>query len=51
LTSLLLIEDGVIRRLGTRANSEIPANCRIVDLQDAILAPALLTFTFMVAPA
>src|SRR5436189_1207335 len=39
---LLLIEDGVIRRLGTRANSEIPANCRIVDLQDAILAPGLI---------
>src|SRR5438477_6228405 len=39
---LLLIEDGVIRRLGTRANSEIPANCRIVDLQDATLAPGLI---------
>jgi len=39
---LLLIEDGVIRRLGPRANSEIPANCRIVDLQDAILAPGLI---------
>src|SRR5213594_1052542 len=39
---LLRIEDGVIRRLGTRANSEIPANCRIVDLQDAILAPGLI---------
>src|SRR5213596_2393466 len=39
---LLLIEDGVIRRLGARANSEIPANCRIVDLQDATLAPGLI---------
>lgn len=39
---LLLIEDGVICRLGARANSEIPANYRIVDLQDAILAPGLI---------
>jgi N-acetylglucosamine-6-phosphate deacetylase len=39
---LLLIEDGVIRRLGARANSGTPANCRIVDLQDAILAPGFI---------
>src|SRR6266699_1026220 len=39
---LLLIEDGVIRRLGARANSDIPANCQMVDLQDAILAPGLI---------
>jgi len=39
---LLLIEDGVIRRLDARANSVIPANCRIVDLQDAVLAPGFI---------
>lgn len=39
---LLLIEDGVIRTLSARANSEIPPNCRVVDLKDAILAPGLI---------
>src|SRR5256886_14948977 len=38
---VLLLEDGVIREVGSRAASEIPS-CRVVDFGDGILAPGLI---------
>lgn len=38
----LLLEDGVIREVGSRAASEIPKGCRVVDFGAGILAPGLV---------
>src|SRR5438034_7491991 len=38
---VLLLEDGVIREVGSRAASEIPS-CRVIDFGDGILAPGLI---------
>jgi len=37
---VVLLEDGKIVEIGPRAELAIPSGCRIVDLKDAILAPA-----------
>ena len=38
----LLLEDGVIREVGSRTASEIPKGCRVVDFGDGIFAPGLV---------
>ena len=38
----LLIEDGIILALGTRDAVSTPANARVVDFGDAVLAPGLI---------
>jgi N-acetylglucosamine-6-phosphate deacetylase len=38
----LLLEDGVIREVGSRAATEIPKGCRVVDFGDGIFAPGLV---------
>src|SRR5438477_10272494 len=37
---VVLLEDGKIVEIGPRTALAIPSGCRIVDLKDAILAPA-----------
>jgi len=39
---LLLLEDGVIAEVSSRASREAPQNCRVVDLGDAVLAPGFI---------
>src|SRR5450631_2487453 len=39
---IVLLEDGTISEITSRAHREIPKNCRIVDYKDAILAPAFI---------
>ena len=39
---LLLVEDGTIVEVTTRARRELPPNCRTVDFGDGILAPGLV---------
>ena len=39
---LLLLEDGVIREVGSRTASEIPKGCRVIDFGDGVLAPGLI---------
>jgi N-acetylglucosamine-6-phosphate deacetylase len=39
---LLLLEDGSISEISSRAHREIPKGCRIVDYHEAILAPAFI---------
>ncbi len=39
---ILLFEDGKISEISSRAQRDLPANCRIVDYGDAILAPAFI---------
>src|SRR5438105_4659433 len=39
---LLLIDDGVIREVGSRAAHEIPKDCRVIDFGDGIFAPGLI---------
>lgn len=36
---LLLVDDGVVVEITSRARREIPQNCRVVDFPDAVLAP------------
>ncbi len=38
----LLIEDGIISTLGPRAAVTVPANARVVDFGDTVLAPGLI---------
>lgn len=39
---LLLVEDGVIVEVTSRARREVPKNCRALDFGDAILAPGFV---------
>src|SRR6266851_10321640 len=39
---LLLVEDGIIADVTSRARREIPKNCRVVDFGDGILAPGFI---------
>ena len=39
---LLLVDDGVIVEVSSRALREVPKNCRLVDFEDAILAPGFV---------
>ena len=39
---LLLVEDGVIREVGSRAARAIPKGCRVIDFGDGIFAPGLI---------
>ncbi len=39
---LVLLDDGLVVKVGSRENSEIPGNCRVVDLGDGILAPGFV---------
>jgi N-acetylglucosamine-6-phosphate deacetylase len=39
---LLLVEDGVIAEVTSRAQREVPGNCRAVDFGDGILAPGFI---------
>ncbi|MGZ4731942.1 MAG: N-acetylglucosamine-6-phosphate deacetylase [Terriglobales bacterium] len=39
---LLLLEDGAIVEVTSRARSELPRNCRVVDFGDGILAPGFI---------
>ncbi len=39
---LLLVEDGVILEVSSRANREIPGNCRLIDCADGVLAPGFI---------
>jgi len=40
--ALLLLEDGVIREVRSRAAYEIPGDCRVIDFGDGIFAPGLI---------
>jgi N-acetylglucosamine-6-phosphate deacetylase len=40
--ALLLIEDGIIAEVTSRSRRPLPANARLVDLGDAVLAPGLI---------
>jgi N-acetylglucosamine-6-phosphate deacetylase len=39
---IVLLEDGTISEISSRDHRELPKNCRIVDYNDAILAPAFI---------
>src|SRR5260370_41893090 len=39
---LLLVEDGIIADVTSRARREVPRHCRAVDLEDGILAPGFI---------
>jgi N-acetylglucosamine-6-phosphate deacetylase len=39
---LLLLEDGLIAEVSSRTNRAVPANCRVVDFGNAILAPGFI---------
>jgi N-acetylglucosamine-6-phosphate deacetylase len=39
---LLLVDAGVVVEMTSRARQEIPANCRVVDFRDGILAPGFI---------
>src|SRR5512140_8420 len=39
---LLLVEDGTIVEVTSRAQRDLPARCRAVDFSDGILAPAFI---------
>jgi N-acetylglucosamine-6-phosphate deacetylase len=39
---LLMVDDGVIVEVSARALREVPKNCRLVDFEDAILAPGFV---------
>ena len=39
---LLLLEEGVILEVSSRAGREIPKDCRVVDFRDGIIAPGLI---------
>ncbi|MGH9544295.1 MAG: N-acetylglucosamine-6-phosphate deacetylase [Terriglobales bacterium] len=39
---LLLVEDGVMVEVSSRARREVPGNCRLVDFGDGILAPGFI---------
>jgi len=39
---LLLLEEGVIREVSSRAGREIPKDCRVLDFRDGIIAPGLI---------
>jgi N-acetylglucosamine-6-phosphate deacetylase len=39
---LVLVEDGVIAEVTSRARREVPHNCRVVDFGDGILAPGFI---------
>ena len=39
---LLLLEDGVIAEVSSRASREAPQNCRVVDFGDAVFAPGFI---------
>ncbi len=39
---LLLMEDGVVVKVTSRAQSEFPKNCRVVDFQDGVFAPGFI---------
>lgn len=38
----LLLEDGIIAAVGARADIRVPANARVFDFDDAVLAPGLI---------
>ena len=40
--AILMMEDGVISAVGVRADVRIPANARVLDFGDAVLAPGLI---------
>lgn len=40
--AVVLLEDGVIRAVGTQPELEVPASARVVDLGDAIMAPGFI---------
>ena len=40
--AILMMEDGIISAVGARANLRIPANARVLDFGDAVLAPGLI---------
>lgn len=40
--AVLMMEDGLITAVGTRADVGIPANARVLDFGDAVLAPGLI---------
>jgi N-acetylglucosamine-6-phosphate deacetylase len=39
---LVLVEDGVIAEVASRAGRDVPGNCRVVDFGDGILAPGFI---------
>ena len=39
---LLLVEDGVVVEVSSRAHREIPQKCRVADFGDSILVPGLI---------
>ncbi len=39
---ILVIEDGVIEKVTSRERSEVPANARVLDFPDAVLAPGFV---------
>src|ERR1039458_6730956 len=39
---ILVMEDGVISAVGARADVRVPANARVLDFGDAVLAPGLI---------
>jgi N-acetylglucosamine-6-phosphate deacetylase len=39
---LVLVEDGVIAEVTSRARRDVPGNCRVVDFGDGILAPGFI---------
>ena len=47
---LLLMDDGSIVEVTSRARREVPENSRLVDLPTAYWRPALLICTFMAVP-
>jgi N-acetylglucosamine-6-phosphate deacetylase len=39
---LVLLDNGLVVKVGSRESSEIPGNCRVVDFPDGILAPGFV---------
>jgi N-acetylglucosamine-6-phosphate deacetylase len=39
---ILMMEDGIISAVGARADVRVPANARVLDFGDAVLAPGLI---------
>src|ERR1017187_4012251 len=40
--AILMMEDGIVSAVGSRADVRIPANARVLDFGEAVLAPGLI---------
>ena len=47
--AVLVIEDGIVAAVGTREAISIPANARVVDLGDSVIAPGFIDIHVTVA--